>query len=150
TRDPNAATVIAEIALERGDCRTASETYASAAQRGDLAVARRASEVALACEHLPAAWESTKRWRTLAPNDRDAGAVHATVALKLYRIPDARAAIVTVLKADEAAAHDKSATAKTPKRKPVPKTGAKATPSAADDDAPKDPDSRLAELAALL
>jgi hypothetical protein len=24
TRDPNAATVIAEIALERGDCKTAS------------------------------------------------------------------------------------------------------------------------------
>ena len=47
TRDPNAATVIAEIALERGDCRTASETYAAAAQRGDLAVAQRASEVAL-------------------------------------------------------------------------------------------------------
>ena len=55
-RDPNASTVIAEIALERGDCRTAAETYAAAAQRGDVGVARRASEVSLACEHLPAAW----------------------------------------------------------------------------------------------
>ena len=65
TKDPNAATVIAEIALERGDCRTAAETYATAAQRGDVAVARRASEVALACEHLPAAWDAAKRWRAL-------------------------------------------------------------------------------------
>ena len=62
-RDPNASTVIAEIALERGDCRSAAETYAAAAQKGDVAVARRSSEVSLACEHLPAAWDSVKRWR---------------------------------------------------------------------------------------
>ncbi|HEV7714672.1 MAG TPA: hypothetical protein VGO53_03700, partial [Steroidobacteraceae bacterium] len=98
-RDPNAATVVAEIALERGDCRSAAETYAAAAQRGALSVARRASEVALACEHLPAAWESVKRWRALAPDDRDANAVYATVALKLYHIPEARQGIVAVIKA---------------------------------------------------
>jgi predicted Zn-dependent protease len=97
-RDPGAATVIAEIALERGDCRAASETYAAAAQRGDITVARRSSEVALACEHLPAAWDSVKRWRALAPTDRDAATIYATVALKLYRIPEARAALATVLK----------------------------------------------------
>ncbi len=100
--DPNASTVIAEIALERGDCRSAAETYAAASQRSDVAVARRASEVALACEHLPAAWESVKRWRTLAPTDRDAAAVYATVALKLYRVADARSALTTVLKAKSA------------------------------------------------
>jgi tetratricopeptide (TPR) repeat protein len=98
-RDPNASTVIAEIALERGDCRSAAETYAAAAQRSDVAVARRASEVGLACEHLPAAWDSVKRWRTLVPSDRDAAAVYATVALKLYRVADARSALTTVLKA---------------------------------------------------
>ena len=97
-RDPGASTVIAEMALERGDCRTAAETYAAAAQRGDVTVARRSSEVSLACEHLPAAWDSVKRWRTLAPTDRDAAVIYATVALKLYRIPDARSALVTVLK----------------------------------------------------
>ncbi len=97
-RDPNASTVIAEIALERGDCRSAAETYAAAAQRADVAVARRASEVSLACEHLPAAWDSVKRWRTLVPADRDAAAVYATVALKLYRVSDARSALTTVLK----------------------------------------------------
>jgi len=95
-RDPNASTVIAEIALERGDCKAAAETYAAAAQKGDIAVARRSSEVALACEHLPAAWESVKRWRTLAPKDSDAATIYATVALKLYRLPEAQAALTTV------------------------------------------------------
>lgn len=96
SRDPNASTVIAEIALERGDCRTAAETYAAAAQKGDLAVARRSSEVSLACEHLPAAWESVKRWRSLAPTDSDAATIYATVALKLYRVPEAKSALTTV------------------------------------------------------
>jgi tetratricopeptide (TPR) repeat protein len=158
TRDPNAATVIAEIALERGDCKTAAETYAAAAQRGDVAVAQRASEVALGCEHLPAAWEATKRWRALAPNDRDAAAVYATVALKLYRIPEARSAIAAVLKAGD---DDKETPAKPPART-APKSGPKpnvrgneaSTPSQDSDVsqaiAAKDPDARLAELTALL
>lgn len=138
TRDPNAATVVAEIALERGDCRTAAETYASAAQHGELAVARRASEVALACEHLPAAWESAKRWRALAPNDRDAAAVYATVALKLYRIPEARSAIATVIKAeDDASGAD---AAQSPARKPLPqpRAGARPVPQAGNDDGAAD------------
>jgi tetratricopeptide (TPR) repeat protein len=97
-RDPNASTVIAEIALERGDCRSAAETYAAAAQHGEVSVARRASEVSLACEHLPAAWESVKRWRALAPTDPDAATIYATVALKLYHVPEAKSALATVLK----------------------------------------------------
>jgi predicted Zn-dependent protease len=158
TRDPNAATVIAEIALERGDCKTAAETYAAAAQHGDVAVAQRASEVALSCEHLPAAWDATKRWRALAPNDRDAAAVFATVALKLYRIPEARTAIATVLKAGD----DKETPAKPPARKSTPNGSPKSKPQADESTAPsrdsevsqaiaaKDPDARLAELTALL
>src|SRR5262249_50136616 len=123
TRDPNAATVIAEIALERGDCRAASATYATAPQPGDPPVA----PVAHACERSPAAWDATKRWRALAPNDKDAAAVFATVALKLYRIPEARAAIVTVLKADETTAGEKGAAPKGPVKKsaPQPKASAK-------------------------
>lgn len=96
-QDANAMTVVAEIALERGDCRTASETYAAAAAKGELTVARRASEVASQCEHLPAAWEAVKRWRSLAPDDHDAAALYATVALKLYRIPEARTAVGSVM-----------------------------------------------------
>jgi len=149
TKDPNAATVIAEIALERGDCRSAAETYAGAAQRGDVAVARRASEVALACEHLPAAWDSAKRWRALDPNDRDAAAVYATVALKLYRIPEARSAIATVLRPGDDADAKSSAKSRKPLAKPGAKPDLKAEKDAVDA-TPKDPDARLAELVALL
>ena len=96
--DPAALTVVAEIALARGDCKEASESYAEAAQRGAAPLARRASEVGLACEHVPAAWKSAARWRALAPGDREAAAMYATVAIKLYRIADARSAIVDFAK----------------------------------------------------
>ena len=60
--DPAALTVVAEIALARGDCKVAAESYAEAAQRGEAPLARRASEVALACENVPAARKSSDRW----------------------------------------------------------------------------------------
>jgi len=91
--DAAALTIVAEIALQRGDCRTAAETYAKAAQIASAPVAHRASEVALACQELPAAWASAQRWRDLAPRSREAQAMYAVVALKLYRIADARAAV---------------------------------------------------------
>ncbi|HEY1491759.1 MAG TPA: tetratricopeptide repeat protein [Steroidobacteraceae bacterium] len=83
----------AEEALKRGDCRTASESLAHAAAHGDVQTARRATQVAVACEHLPAAWQAASRWRALAPDDREANALYAAVALKLYRTADARSAI---------------------------------------------------------
>ncbi len=46
--DPAALTVVAEIALERGDCKEAAESYAKAAKVGAVSLARRASLVALA------------------------------------------------------------------------------------------------------
>ena len=91
--DPNALTLSAEVALKRGDCRAAAEQYAQAAGAGDARLARRATEVGIACEHLPAAWSAVQRWRTLAPDDHDADALYALVALKLYRTADARNAI---------------------------------------------------------
>ncbi len=91
--DPSALTLTAELALKRGDCRAAAEDYAKAAAAGDARLARHATELALACEHLPAAWDAATRWRTLAPADRDANALYALVALKLYRTADARAAV---------------------------------------------------------
>ena len=102
SHDPAALTVVAEIALTRGDCKTASESYAEAAQHGAIPLARRASEVALACEHVPAAWKSAARWRTLAPGDKEASAMYATVAIKLYKIADARSAIVDFAKLQNA------------------------------------------------
>jgi len=92
----------AEADLKRGDCRAASETYAKAAAVGDAALARRATQVAMACEHLPAAWQSATRWRALAPGDREANALYAAVALKLYRTDEARAAIHDFWRATEA------------------------------------------------
>jgi tetratricopeptide (TPR) repeat protein len=97
--DAAALTIVAEIALQRGDCRTAAETYARAAQIASAPVAHRASEVGLACENLPAAWQSVQRWRDLEPQSREALAMYATVALKLYRIADARSAVKAFLSA---------------------------------------------------
>ncbi len=91
--DSTALTVSAEVALKRGDCRTAAEDYAQAAATGDAALARRAAQVAIACEHVPAAWQAANRWRTLAPDDVGANTLYAVVALKLYRTSDAREAI---------------------------------------------------------
>jgi tetratricopeptide (TPR) repeat protein len=108
-----ALTVTAEAALKRGDCREASESYAKAAAAGDVQLARRATQVAMACEHLPAAWQSATRWRTLAPTDREANALYAAIALKLYRTGDARIAIHEFWRVEEqmnaAAAASKSA-----------------------------------------
>jgi predicted Zn-dependent protease len=100
-REPAALTVIAEADLKRGDCRGASENYAQAAAVGDVRVARQATQVAMACEHLPAAWQSAQRWRSLAPNDREANALYAAIALKLYRTAEARAAINDFWRAEE-------------------------------------------------
>jgi tetratricopeptide (TPR) repeat protein len=92
--DPIALGVVAEIALEKGDCKTASETYARAAEATrDPALARHATLVALKCEHLPAAWQAVGRWHTLEPNNAEADARYAAVAVKLYRLSEARAAI---------------------------------------------------------
>ena len=92
--DPIALGVVAEIALEKGDCRTASETYARAAEATkDPALAHHATVVALKCEHLPAAWQAVSRWHALDPNNAEADARYAAVAVKLYRLSEARAAI---------------------------------------------------------
>jgi predicted Zn-dependent protease len=99
--DVTALTVMAEADLKRGDCRAASETYAKAAAAGDAQLARRATQVAMACEHLPAAWQSATRWRALAPGDREADALYAAVALKLYRTNEARQAIHDFWRSEE-------------------------------------------------
>ncbi|HXY76511.1 MAG TPA: tetratricopeptide repeat protein, partial [Steroidobacteraceae bacterium] len=91
--DATALTLTAETDLKRGDCRSASENYARAAALGNAQLARRATQVAMACEHLPAASQASSRWRTLSPADPEANALYAAVALKQYRTADGRAAI---------------------------------------------------------
>jgi tetratricopeptide (TPR) repeat protein len=97
-QDSNALTVMAEVALEKGDCRAAAEDYANAASAGSVDLAKRASEVGLTCQDIPAAWSAAERWRTLAPRDRDASLVYGTLALSLYRIPQAHDALAPILK----------------------------------------------------
>jgi tetratricopeptide (TPR) repeat protein len=97
SRDPNALVILAEIALERGDCKKAAESYLESLPGANAALAGRVSQVALACEHLPAAWQAAQRWRELAPRDTEAAALYAVVALRLHRIPDAQAGIRVVL-----------------------------------------------------
>ncbi len=93
--DGSALTVIAEVALKRGDCRAASEAYAhAAAVAADVQLARRATQVAMACEHLPAAWAAASRWRALAPADREADALS-------YHTTEARTAIRDFWRAEE-------------------------------------------------
>jgi Flp pilus assembly protein TadD len=116
--EATALEVIAEADLKRGDCRGASETYAQAAASGDAQLARRATQVAMACEHLPAAWAAATRWRSLAPTDREANALYAAVALKLYRTADARAAINDFWRAEEQL--DAGSAAAAPQASPVP------------------------------
>ena len=117
--DTSALTVMAEVALKRGDCRTASESYArAAASRADVQLARRATQVAMACEHLPAAWEAATRWHALAPLDREGDALYAAVALKLYHTAEARSAIRDFWRAEEHANAPGSAAGKSPKRDP--------------------------------
>ena len=118
--DPTALTVVAEADLKRGDCRGASENYAQAAAVGDAQLARRATQVAMACEHLPAAWQSATRWRSLAPTDREANALYAAVALKLYRTADARAAINDFWRAEEQLDASATATPGAGQSSPVP------------------------------
>jgi predicted Zn-dependent protease len=135
--DPAALTVVAEVALEGGDCKKAAETYAQAAAIGAAPMlAGRATKVALACEHVPAAWQSATRWRALASTDREANALYAAVALKLYKVPEARAAISEYWRQTQAQA-------KAPEHSAVGKPGA-ARPTE------EDAQDGLAELTQLL
>jgi tetratricopeptide (TPR) repeat protein len=150
--DPTALTVIAEADLKRGDCRGASENYAQAATLGDAQLARRATQVAMACEHLPAAWQSATRWRSLAPTDREANALYAAVALKLYRTADARAAINDFWRAEEQldSAAATPGTAESPATPGAPRAGMPAVPGAAHTRSQQRTAKSMSQLTALL
>jgi tetratricopeptide (TPR) repeat protein len=98
--DPAQASVAGEMALQRGDCRTAADDFAVASQGSTVEMASHATEVAMDCENIPAAWIAVQNWLKVAPKDPQAALVYATVALKLYNVPAARTAIATALAAD--------------------------------------------------
>jgi tetratricopeptide (TPR) repeat protein len=94
-QSPATRVMVAEIALERGECREAAENYvAVAAGSDDAKLARRATEVSLGCGQMQSAAAAVQRWRVLAPRDADAALAAAVIALKLYRLDDARSALV--------------------------------------------------------
>jgi tetratricopeptide (TPR) repeat protein len=98
--DPAQASVAGELALERNDCRSASEDFAVASIGATAQMAGHATQVALDCENIPAAWSAAQNWVKAAPRDAQGALVYATIALKLYHVPEARAAIATALAAD--------------------------------------------------
>ncbi|MCU0760839.1 MAG: tetratricopeptide repeat protein [Steroidobacteraceae bacterium] len=92
TATRNADVLAAELARERGDCRGSAEAYVKASRATrDPRIARRATDVALECAHLPAAWQAASRWRELDPENVDALRAAGLVALELWRIDEARA-----------------------------------------------------------
>jgi tetratricopeptide (TPR) repeat protein len=86
--------MVAEVALERGDCRAAAEQYVGIANASqDSKVAARATQIGIACAHLDAARRSAARWRVLEPASGEASLAAAIIALQLYHLDEARAAL---------------------------------------------------------
>lgn len=86
--------MVAEVALERGDCRAAAEQYVGiAASSTESRIAARATQIGIACAQLESARRSAARWRMLAPESGEASLAAAIVALQLYRLDDARGAL---------------------------------------------------------
>jgi Flp pilus assembly protein TadD len=102
--DPAQANVAGELALQRGDCRGASDDLAVASQGAPAQLASHATDVALDCQDIPAAWSAVQNWFKAAPTDPQAGLIYATIALKLYHVTEARAGISAALAADTKAA----------------------------------------------
>ncbi|HEV2701529.1 MAG TPA: tetratricopeptide repeat protein [Steroidobacteraceae bacterium] len=102
--DPAQASVAGELALQRGDCRVAGDDFAAASFGATAQMAGHATQVALDCENIPAAWTAAQNWMKAAPKDAQAALVYALVALKLYHVAEARAAITLALAADTKAA----------------------------------------------
>ncbi|MCX7036535.1 MAG: tetratricopeptide repeat protein [Proteobacteria bacterium] len=86
--------VIAELALQRGQCREGAEAYTKAAlASADASLASRAAQVAVGCEQLDTAWRAVQRWQALVPRNGEAALLATLVALKRYQLEDARKAL---------------------------------------------------------
>ncbi|MEO6078259.1 MAG: tetratricopeptide repeat protein [Steroidobacteraceae bacterium] len=85
----------AEQALRNGNCRAATENYVAAAQLStEVPLARRATQLALACDQLGAARVAVARWRALDKYSGEAALAAALVAFKRYDLPEARTALI--------------------------------------------------------
>jgi len=96
--DEKALTMVAELALQRGNCFEAADAYVrAAAESPDPALAKRATEVGVGCEQWPRALQAVERWRQLAPGDASVARTEGVVALKMHRMGEARDAFATML-----------------------------------------------------
>ncbi len=91
TTDINAAVMAAEVALERNDCKAASQNYLKAAQSSrDVKLLTRATAVALDCGQYPLADQVAARWRSVAPDDSLAAMNQLRAQLGRARVTEAR------------------------------------------------------------
>ena len=88
------AVVVAELALQQGKCREGAEAYLKATlASADVSLASHATQVGLGCQQLATAQAAGNRWQALAPRAGDAALARTLVALKLYRVDQARQAL---------------------------------------------------------
>lgn len=87
-----------EAALKSGDCRTAAETYAKAADDDrNPRTARRALGVAEFCKHQPAQWQAAQRLYALDPENPDALRAVGATALALWKVDFAQRAFAELI-----------------------------------------------------
>lgn len=95
TNSDNAALVLADMALSRGDCKGGTERYLKAAMATDDAqISERANKIAADCQQIGASARAARRWQKLEPASPGAAAAVALAAVRLYQPEEASAAIL--------------------------------------------------------
>jgi tetratricopeptide (TPR) repeat protein len=95
TNSDNAALVLADMALSRGDCKGGTERYVKAAMSTDDAqISERANKIAAECQQINASARAARRWQKLEPDSPGAAAAVALAAVRLYQPEEASAAIL--------------------------------------------------------
>src|SRR5688500_850539 len=95
TNSDNAALVLADMALSRGDCKGGTDRYMKAVMgTDDATISERANKVAAECQQVAAAAKAARRWQKLEPESAGAAAAVALAAVQLYQPEIASAAIL--------------------------------------------------------
>jgi tetratricopeptide (TPR) repeat protein len=95
TNSDNAALVLADMALSRGDCKGGTERYVKAAMSTtDAQISERANKIAAECQQISASARAARRWQKLEPDSPGAAAAVALAAVRLYQPEEASAAIL--------------------------------------------------------
>jgi tetratricopeptide (TPR) repeat protein len=95
TNSDNAALVLADMALSRGDCKGGTERYVKAAMStNDAQISERANKIAAECQQISASARAARRWQKLEPESPGAAAAVALAAVRLYQPEEASAAIL--------------------------------------------------------